>query len=264
MTLIPEVLFSLLTVLGMARSYKRNYDGNSRSTATVAGIAIGNRRRCGPRGHCGHSFSAILHVGRLVVRAKHGTINVVEIGGGQHIAAAARIESVRHTPGLTVGQTSLGAADFGRDSVFGTEFDYSKGPAMKLAFGTNLAFFFALTNAFAQPQKLDPARVWKGSVADESLEKAVPTVVVTQKKLDALWELWKQPGKAPQIDFAKEIAVFTTSRGSVLNLIVERKEKDLKVLGFGTRDFRDGFRFVVGAVSRDGIETVNGMALPKE
>ena len=125
---------------------------------------------------------------------------------------------------------------------------------------------FILVPAFAaaQTQKLAPTKTWKGTVADEALEKAAPKAVVSQKALDALWASWSQTEKAPTIDFKKEIVVVTTSRGSVVNLIVTKKEKDLSVSGFGTRDLRPGFRFVAGSIPREGIETINGEALPKE
>jgi hypothetical protein len=37
---------------------------------------------------------------------------------------------------------------------------------------------------------------------------------------------------------------------------------DLTVLGFGTRDIRPGFRYVLGVVSREGVKSVNKKALP--
>jgi ribosomal protein S12 len=39
---------------------------------------------------------------------------------------------------------------------------------------------------------------------------------------------------------------------------------NLIVLGFGTRDLRPGFRYVLGTVRKDAVKTVNGKALPKE
>ena len=39
---------------------------------------------------------------------------------------------------------------------------------------------------------------------------------------------------------------------------------NLDVLGFGTRDIRPGFRYVLGIVSREGVKTVNKKDLPKE
>ena len=135
---------------------------------------------------------------------------------------------------------------------------------MKTALCSLVLLALAPTFAAAQAQKLTPTKTWKGSVAEEALEKAVPKAVVSQKALDALWASWSQTEKAPTVDFKKEIVVFTTSRGSVVNLIVTKKEKDLAVSGFGTRDLRPGFRFVMGSIPREGIETVNGEALPKE
>lgn len=135
---------------------------------------------------------------------------------------------------------------------------------MKAIFGSFVLILLWPAFASAQAQKVMPAKTWKGTVADEALEKAAPKVVVGQKALDALWESWGQTEKAPKVDFEKEIVVLTTSRGSVVNLIVTRKEKDLSVSSFFTRDLHPGFRFVMGSVPREGIATVNGVALPKE
>lgn len=118
--------------------------------------------------------------------------------------------------------------------------------------------------AVGQTEELKPLKVWKGSVADDTLQKTAPEIVVSQKTLDALWEQWKQPGKAPQVDFEKELVAIVTSRGSLVNLNLKQEGKNLKVFGFGTLDFRDGFRFVMGTTPRAGIETVNGKTLPKE
>lgn len=135
---------------------------------------------------------------------------------------------------------------------------------MKPVFASFVLLAVAFGAALAKPENLKPLKTWKGSVADEALEKTAPTVIVSQKTLDAVWEQWKQPGKAPTVDFDKELIAVTTSRGSIVNLILMREDKNLKVLGFGTRDLRDGFRFVMGTTPRAGIETVNSVALPKE
>ena len=70
----------------------------------------------------------------------------------------------------------------------------------------------------------------------------------------------------PKVDFTKEIVVAVYSSGSKLNIAGASLDDkgDLTVLGFGTRDLRPGFRYVLGTVSKDGVKTVNKKELPKE
>jgi hypothetical protein len=106
---------------------------------------------------------------------------------------------------------------------------------------------------------------WKGSVADETLQKGAPECITSATSLAKLWKAWKIEAKMPVIDFAKEIVVLTTSGGSQLNLTASLDDKgDLQLLGFGTRDLRPGFRYVLATVSREGVKTVNKKELPKE
>lgn len=108
---------------------------------------------------------------------------------------------------------------------------------------------------------------WSGSVDDEKAEqKDAPLAITSQKGFEKVWKAWKIEGDMPKIDFSKFLVVGTYSVGSKLNLAgVTLDEKgNLDVLGFGTRDLRPGFRFVLGQVSNDGVKTVNGKALPKE
>jgi hypothetical protein len=126
----------------------------------------------------------------------------------------------------------------------------------------------ALTMAEAQgPKKtvVKVLQVWSGSVEDDALLKGAPACVTTEAGFGKLWTKWKLPGKAPGVDFKKEIVLVETSSGSKLNLSANLDDKgNLQALGFGTRDFLPGFRFVLGTVSRDGVKTVNGKELPKE
>jgi hypothetical protein len=105
---------------------------------------------------------------------------------------------------------------------------------------------------------------WNGSVEDEKALK--PDVITSAKGLAAVWKAWKAAGETPKVDFDKNIVVAVYSVGSKLNIAgANRDDKgNLDVLGFGTRDIQPGFRYVLGIVSKDGVKTVNGKALPKE
>lgn len=64
---------------------------------------------------------------------------------------------------------------------------------------------------------------------------------------------------------SKEIVVIGTTVGSHLNLSAKLDEKgNLDVLGFGTADFGEGFRYLIATVSREGVKTVNKKAVPQE
>ena len=120
------------------------------------------------------------------------------------------------------------------------------------------------SQALAQKKKLDVTQKWSGSVDDEKAPK--PDVITSAKGLETVWKAWKVPGDVPKVDFSKNIVVAVYSVGSKLNLAAVNLdgEGNLEALGFGTRDLRPGFRYVLGVVSRDGVKTVNKKALPDQ
>ena len=70
--------------------------------------------------------------------------------------------------------------------------------------------------------------------------------------------------QVPKVDFAKELLVVGTWKGSVFSIRTTVKDGDLTVSGFGTKDLRPGFRWKIQSLSREGIKTVQGKELPKE
>jgi hypothetical protein len=119
------------------------------------------------------------------------------------------------------------------------------------------------SQALAQKKKIDISQKWSGSVDNEKAPK--PEVITSAKGLQAIWKAWKVPGDVPMVDFMKNIVVAVYSGGSKLNMAGANLDDqgNLTVLGFGTRDLRPGFRFVLGVVSRDGIKSVNKRTLPE-
>jgi hypothetical protein len=106
---------------------------------------------------------------------------------------------------------------------------------------------------------------WMGSVADANLAKNAPTVITSTKQLEKLWKDWKIADKAPEVDFTKEIVIVQTTVGSKLNVSFSLDDNgNLKILGLGTSDFGEGFRYVIQSVNREGIKKVDGKELPKE
>ena len=107
---------------------------------------------------------------------------------------------------------------------------------------------------------------WKGSVEDRELRKDAPECITSYKGLDKVWKAWKIKGQAPKLDFSEIMVIAVYSSGSQLSFIDPTLDEkgNLQVAGFGTRDLRPGFRFVLGVVSKAGVATVNGKKLPKE
>ena len=119
-------------------------------------------------------------------------------------------------------------------------------------------------HAAAQSKKVEITMHWSGSVEDEKAIK--PDSITSAKGLEAVWKAWKIEGDVPKVDFTKDLVVAVYSVGSKLNMAGANLDDkgDLTVLGFGTRDIRPGFRYVLGVVSREGVMTVNKKELPKE
>jgi hypothetical protein len=123
--------------------------------------------------------------------------------------------------------------------------------------------------ASAEEQKKEPAKATVdlfASLEDRDLQKQAPEngVIATQKAWEKLAKAWdiKNP---PKVDFDKELLVVATTVGSRLNLNTKLDDKgDLKVLALATRDLRPGFRYAIKSVSKEGVKTVDGKALPKE
>ena len=129
-----------------------------------------------------------------------------------------------------------------------------------------LAIILQLTSPLqvlaAGKKPVTPSQQWSGSVDDLSLGNAVPEVILTEKDWDSLWKLWKIQGPLPKVDFFKNLIVVQTTQGSKLRLAATLDEMgNLEVLGLATRDLRPGFRYVVAALSREGVKTVKGQEL---
>jgi hypothetical protein len=125
-------------------------------------------------------------------------------------------------------------------------------------------FATVVPQASVQKKKVEVTKMWKGSVEDEKLIK--PECIISAKGLEAAWKAWKAKGDVPKVDFTKDIVVAVYSAGSSLNIAgADLDDKgNLTVVGLGTSDFRPGFRYVLGVVSREGVKTVNKKDLPKE
>jgi hypothetical protein len=160
----------------------------------------------------------------------------------------------------------------GKDQLFGdgapTEGKLSEECAMvRLLVSAALAGFALAAvapQALAQKKVVESTKKWSGSVDDG---KAIqPECITSAKGLEAVWKAWKIAGDVPTVDFTKDMVVAVYSAGSKLDMAEPKLDDkgNLEVLGFGTRDLRPGFRYVLGVVSREGVKTVNKKELPKE
>jgi hypothetical protein len=123
----------------------------------------------------------------------------------------------------------------------------------------------ALILAPAAADEPKPKVELSGSIADEALQKEMPAngVIVSQKGFDKLVKAWGIKD-APKVDFAKDILIVGTWKGSSFSLLPSVKDGDLSIGARGTKDLRPGFRWKIQSLSREGIKTVQGKELPKE
>jgi hypothetical protein len=117
----------------------------------------------------------------------------------------------------------------------------------------------------APPGKKDvkASKQWAGSADDAELLKDAPAAITDAKALEKLWKSWKLPGKVPEVDFAKDLVVTSTTVGSrLINVSAMLDDQgDLQAFGMATADIAPGFRYVVLVVSRAGVKSVNGKKL---
>jgi hypothetical protein len=119
------------------------------------------------------------------------------------------------------------------------------------------------SSAWAEKTPVKPSQEISGANENADLAKDAPKFIANEKDLEKLWKAWDRKDKPPKVDFMKNLVVLTTTRGSSVRLVVTLDEKgNLEVGGFGTRDLRPGFRYVIGVVPREGVKTVGGKELP--
>lgn len=130
----------------------------------------------------------------------------------------------------------------------------------------------AMTDAVAAPAEKAPAekspaaefQSWNGSHPDHTLESRAPQdgLITTAKAWEALRDAW-QLGNDKVVDLDKNLVLVGTTRGSrIAGKPVLNAEGDLRFAPISTRDLRDGFRYLIYVVPRQGVKTVNGKPLP--
>ena len=125
-----------------------------------------------------------------------------------------------------------------------------------------LALALPLQAETSKGKPVKPVEQWSGSVDDLSLMKKGPEFILSTQELEKLWQAWKVASPVPQVDFAKNFVVVSTTRGSILRFgAILDKKGYLQIVGMATKDLRPGFRYVIAVVSREGVKTVNGKKL---
>jgi hypothetical protein len=121
----------------------------------------------------------------------------------------------------------------------------------------------AMPQVFAAPKEVAVGKTWKGDVQDDALQKDTPQFLASAEALGKLWKDWKLAGQPPEVDFAKQIVVVMTTKGSLMQPNFRLDEKgNLQSVGIATMDYLPGFRYVLATVDRAGIKTVEGKEVP--
>jgi hypothetical protein len=120
--------------------------------------------------------------------------------------------------------------------------------------------------ALAADQTVKASRSWQGRIEVKLLKEAPATGYIAGPKAFAkLWKAWRPKEKVAKVDFAKELVLVGTTRGSSMGITPSLDDKgNLKVLTLRTSDLRPdaGYKFVV--IPLAGIKTINGKKLVRE
>ncbi len=125
------------------------------------------------------------------------------------------------------------------------------------------ALVFVPFGTAEEPKKEKLTVELSGDIKDEALQKNAPAngVIASQKEWEGLAKAWGIKD-APKVDFAKELLIVGTWKGSSFLVKATVKNGDLSVSAGGSKDLRDGFRWKVQSINRDGIKSVQGKPLP--
>jgi hypothetical protein len=128
--------------------------------------------------------------------------------------------------------------------------------AVAMAMSVSLAF-----GANDAKQRVEVVQRWAGSVDDvEKMKLALDDRVIADAKTwESLREAWKLGDETKGVDFARQLVLVGTTRGSRIGGEPILGDKgDLSIAFVSTRDLRPGFRYLIFVVPREGITSVNG------
>lgn len=112
---------------------------------------------------------------------------------------------------------------------------------------------------------IEPLGTWGGVVADERSKglAAGRDAIVDADEFAELWKGWRGDEPVPQIDFKKELVLVAVADGPNRVAMTPRLGEggDLQTDAVATLIGGPGFGYQWMRVSRDGIKTINGMAI---
>jgi hypothetical protein len=91
-------------------------------------------------------------------------------------------------------------------------------------------------------------------------------VIVNAKAFAKLWQAWRGKEAPPKVDFDKQLVLVGTTTCAANRLFVapQLEGGNLRVAFGATRIAGPGFAYLIVALPRTGVKTVNGKALGKE
>lgn len=123
----------------------------------------------------------------------------------------------------------------------------------------------AAAPAAAQKKAVNLLKTWGGKHKNEVLMKDVPEhgFLANEKEFQALWKSWRGDEQLPAVDFKKELVLVAVAGGpNIVGIVAFVDDGQVKVFAESTRKDGPGFGYQFATVSRAGIKTINGKAVP--
>ena len=126
---------------------------------------------------------------------------------------------------------------------------------------------FAPSAASAQDKKDDfriPTKEWAGVIKDAKLKAvAKPGQVITDAEtFEKVWKAWQPKAESPEIDFATQVVVVSTSEYEPLKMSLYNGPDKWKASNSNKSPKAvTGFGWIIGAFDRKGIKEINGVKL---
>src|SRR5262245_59710056 len=118
----------------------------------------------------------------------------------------------------------------------------------------------------AEGKDVEIPQLWGGRIKLE-LAKEAPAkgYLTSQKALDKLWKAWGAKGKAPKVDFDKEVVLVEATRSSRIGIQPKLSDKgDLTWVLSATADLTADAGYLIVTVPRAGVKTIKGKKVEKD
>jgi hypothetical protein len=115
-------------------------------------------------------------------------------------------------------------------------------------------------------ERVRAVKEFRGAISKRAYDSFEPVhgLVSDADAWKELCEAWKLDDAAFEIDFDRQFVMVRTTDGSRVSITLEKDgHGNLRDQTRFTADIRrDGFRYLVAVVSREGVKSVNGVELP--